>query len=87
MEPALGIMAACIATFRPLFKHSGFGWGSDHSAPTEMGEPSQAMNCGRTKSQGARRGEGDICVLPNTSQRLYSIDDVNGSEYELCRVD
>jgi hypothetical protein len=28
MEPALGIMAACIATYRPLFKTWGFGWGS-----------------------------------------------------------
>ncbi|KAG7142001.1 hypothetical protein HYQ45_018794 [Verticillium longisporum] len=26
MEPALGIIAACTATFRPLFKNWGFGW-------------------------------------------------------------
>ncbi|KAL9942757.1 hypothetical protein ACHAQF_006682 [Verticillium nonalfalfae] len=28
MEPALGITAACVATFRPLFKNWGFGWSS-----------------------------------------------------------
>ncbi|KAF3344851.1 hypothetical protein BJF96_g8484 [Verticillium dahliae] len=28
MEPALGIIAACTATFRPLFKNWGFGWTS-----------------------------------------------------------
>lgn len=28
MEPALGIIAACVATFRPLFKNWGFGWTS-----------------------------------------------------------
>jgi len=28
MEPALGIIAACVATYRPLFKTWGFGWGS-----------------------------------------------------------
>ncbi|KAH6689028.1 integral membrane protein [Plectosphaerella plurivora] len=26
MEPALGIIAACLATYRPLFKNWGFGW-------------------------------------------------------------
>jgi hypothetical protein len=26
MEPAFGIIAACIPTFRPLFKTWGFGW-------------------------------------------------------------
>lgn len=87
MEPALGITAACIATFRPLFKHSGFGWASDHSRPTEMGEPSQGMNCGRTKSQGARSGEGDICIPLNTPQQVYSVNDLNGSEHGLCRGD
>ncbi|KAH7021982.1 hypothetical protein EDB80DRAFT_628547 [Ilyonectria destructans] len=87
MEPALGITAACIATFRPLFKHSGFGWASDHSDPTEMGEPSQAMNCGRTKSQDARGGEGDICIPLNTLQQVYSVNDLNGSEHEMYRVD
>ncbi|KAM0287677.1 hypothetical protein ACHAQH_000206 [Verticillium albo-atrum] len=31
MEPALGIIAACTATFRPLFKNWGFGWTSKRS--------------------------------------------------------
>lgn len=29
MEPALGIIAACLATYRPLFKNWGFGWTSN----------------------------------------------------------
>lgn len=28
LEPALGIIAACITTYRPLFKNWGFGWNS-----------------------------------------------------------
>jgi hypothetical protein len=32
MEPALGIIAACVATFRPLFKGWGFGWTSSRGA-------------------------------------------------------
>ena len=33
MEPALGIIAACVATFRPLFRSWGFGWTTTKTAP------------------------------------------------------
>ncbi|KAM0276287.1 hypothetical protein ACHAQH_006917 [Verticillium albo-atrum] len=37
MEPALGITAACVATFRPLFKNWGFGWSSNNAYPSASG--------------------------------------------------
>lgn len=55
MEPAFGIIAACLATFRPLFKNFGFGWtNSKHSRSnsksTGGGSNSNSSSSGKRSS-------------------------------------
>lgn len=52
MEPALGIIAACLATFRPLFKNWGFGW----TANKRSRSPSKSLGK-ETGSSGSTSGK------------------------------
>jgi hypothetical protein len=47
MEPALGIIAACVASFRPLFRSWGFGVRSTNAYPSGHIQLSNAKNTGR----------------------------------------
>ncbi|KAM0330486.1 hypothetical protein ACHAQA_003430 [Verticillium albo-atrum] len=57
MEPALGIIAACVATFRPLFKNWGFGWssqGGGYASGYPSGHHLQLSNTNPSRSGGQR---------------------------------
>ncbi|KAH7123461.1 integral membrane protein [Dactylonectria estremocensis] len=88
MEPALGIIAACIATFRPLFKHRGFGWSSENEG--YVVNPSQshrATGQWHPPTEGQPNATLRIMSLAATSGRNRNPDEESiGSEYELCRT-
>ncbi|KAG7105258.1 hypothetical protein HYQ44_016570 [Verticillium longisporum] len=95
MEPALGITAACVATFRPLFKNWGFGWSSygnnnnNYSHHRKSGYPSasgvrlQLSSSNPSRLAGARDpyGRHESLVLSRRGRDCAtSYDDDNASD-------
>lgn len=71
MEPALGIIAACVATFRPLFRGWGFGWTSTRTGHSN-----------RIQASGVERGDKPFSVEANrvaSFRRRANMDEDSGS--------
>jgi hypothetical protein len=59
IEPAVGIIAACVTTFRPLVKHLGFGWnttGNNYaSGHVQLSNVNHSDRFGDSSRRGTRR--------------------------------
>lgn len=93
MEPAFGIIAACMATFRPLFKNWGFGWtsgkrsGGDSGKST--GEGSHDSSGKRSSivpwrsASGGKQMSIDLAAAAQPNGRAGDVASPDGSEMEL----
>lgn len=82
MEPALGIIAACVATFRPLLKSWGFGWGSKRRGHSTHYQLPEQRRDGLTPATSPRERN----VFSHTFEDLSDKSDGGdcGSEQELA---
>jgi hypothetical protein len=80
-EPSLGIVAACSATLRPLFKGWGLGWGSVKARKSDnFSGPSLGPSIGNNQAQYLETGSTEEFVGPRSR---VADEESLGSDIEL----